>query len=223
MTRLRAVAIMLLPLISACGMMATPDRKPIQPAARTARLEELHRVAEFRDRAALAAQIQRRISEAVYGASDRDLEKVTRWIVKYANRDGLDPLLVASVIATESYYFPDVISYAGAVGLMQIIPYVGRDVAKRHHIVWSSWKTLLDPRSNISISSAYLKELIVMFHGDVSLALAAYNMGPTLLKRRLRNGFEPSGPYVTRVMSTYRSFTANTVVDRYHALAMSSS
>ena len=81
-----------------------------------------------------------------------------------------DPVLVATVIAIESGYRVDAVSPAGARGLMQLTPEKLKD-----------WR---DVSKNIQVGAEYLKEQLERF-GNVELALAAYNAGPTsVLKHR---------------------------------------
>jgi soluble lytic murein transglycosylase-like protein len=115
---------------------------------------------------------------------------------------GLDPLVVLSLIAQESRFDPGARGQHGALGLMQIRPFVARDVAHRHGIPWQGHSTLLDPAHNVAIGTAYLGEILRQF-GDLELALAGYNMGPTRLQRMLARGDEPKGEYVGRILSHY--------------------
>jgi soluble lytic murein transglycosylase-like protein len=115
---------------------------------------------------------------------------------------GLDPLVVLSLIAQESRFDPGARGQHGALGLMQIRPFVARDVARRHGIPWEGQSTLLDPAHNVAIGTAYLGEILRQF-GDLELALAGYNMGPTRLQRMLARGDEPKGEYVGRILSHY--------------------
>lgn len=206
-------ALFLTVLSSGCGLWVTPDKNQIEPAQRSARLDEVHRTQALQTVDMETRAILRQLPRYVYGASERDLETIVRQVVHTARQHGIDPFLVAAVITVESYYHPEVISYAGAVGLMQVLPYVGEDVAKRHGIEWRGWQTLTEPHANITIGTAYLRELIDMFAGDTSLALAAYNIGPSLLKQRLRQGWRPNGPYVPKVMGIYRELHGTTVAD----------
>lgn len=88
--------------------------------------------------------------------------------------NSFDPVLVATVIAIESGYRVDVISPAGARGLMQLTPEKLKD-----------WR---DVSKNIQVGSAYLKEQLDRF-GNIELALAAYNAGPNSVIRH--NGVPP--------------------------------
>ncbi len=99
---------------------------------------------------------------------------ITRWsdlITKYSADNGLDPNLVASLIEEESKGNPRLISRAGAVGLMQIMPYeVGFTWRPR------TW-TLLKPEANLEWGTNTLNEVIRQAQGRLTLAVLAYNSG----------------------------------------------
>jgi soluble lytic murein transglycosylase len=98
-------------------------------------------------------------------------------IVTYAQRTGLDPLFVASIIKNESRFNPDAISRSGAVGLMQVMPDTGRWVAQQIGLAGFDPEMLRDPATNIMIGTWYLDELKREFGGKIVLVVAAYNCG----------------------------------------------
>jgi hypothetical protein len=61
----------------------------------------------------------------------------------------LDPLLILAIIEQESRFDPRARGSHGSTGLMQIKPFVARDVAQRHGIPWTGPRTLLDPAANV--------------------------------------------------------------------------
>lgn len=119
----------------------------------------------------------------------------------------VDPLLVASIVAKESSFKSRVVSRKGAVGLMQLRPWVAEDVATRSDVEWNGLATLHDPSLNVRLGITYYKELIERFDGDVHLALAAYNNGPTRLSRRLRNGSFSGSRYADSILALYRDLS----------------
>lgn len=127
---------------------------------------------------------------------------VAAQVASAADVHGLDPLVVLSIIAQESRFDPRARGRSSALGLMQLRPFVARDVARRHGIPWEGESTLLDPAHNIAIGTAYLGEILAKF-GDLELALAGYNMGPYRLKRMLARGESPKGEYLGRILTHY--------------------
>ncbi len=134
--------------------------------------------------------------------SDRERRGVAAELARAEAEHGLDALLVLALIDQESRYDPRARGPKGSLGLMQIRPFVGQDVARRHGIPWKGSKTLIDPVLNVRIGRAYLAEMKRMF-GRNELALAAYNMGPYRVKRLLARGQTLRGRYAARVLEGY--------------------
>ena len=82
--------------------------------------------------------------------------------------------LLHAVITAESYYNPDAVSKAGAVGLMQLMP----GTAKQYGV-----SNRLDPKQNIYGGTRYLRYLAKLFNNDLTLMLAAYNAGEGAVKK----------------------------------------
>ena len=102
-----------------------------------------------------------------------------------ARANGLDPALVAGLIKQESSFNPRATSPAGARGLMQLMPAVGRALAKSRGIPNLETERLYDPALNIQLGTAHLRGL---FHGnrEVVQAIAAYNAGESRVTRWLK-------------------------------------
>lgn len=98
-------------------------------------------------------------------------------ITTYAQKNGLDPLFVASIIKNESRFNPNAVSNKGAVGLMQIMPDTGRWVAQQIGFAGFDPAMLKDPATNIMMGTWYLSELKEEFGGKIVLTVAAYNAG----------------------------------------------
>jgi soluble lytic murein transglycosylase len=94
-----------------------------------------------------------------------------------ASKNALDPYMVASLIRQESEFNPGAISKANAYGLMQLLPSVGRQMAKAEGIHHFDASSLLDPLMNIRLGAHYLKQTLDKFGGQEALAFAAYNAG----------------------------------------------
>lgn len=125
----------------------------------------------------------------------------------------VDPLLVASIVAKESSFRSRVVSHAGAVGLMQLRPWVARDVAERFDLEWAGRETLHSPNLNIRLGILYYKELMKRFEGDATKALTAYNYGPTRVSRQLREGSYNASNYAKRVLELYGQLSARRQAD----------
>ncbi|MHB1936129.1 MAG: transglycosylase SLT domain-containing protein [Acidobacteriaceae bacterium] len=105
-----------------------------------------------------------------------------------SQQQGLDPYLVASLIRQESEFNPNAISYANAWGLMQLLPRVGSELARKEHVRPYRTAFLLIPQVNLKLGTAYFRELMDEFNGQPEYALAAYNAGDDRVKAWLANG-----------------------------------
>jgi len=119
-------------------------------------------------------------------------------VTEAARQHRLDPALVHAVIAAESNYNPNAVSGKGAVGLMQLMPDTGRRYGVKE-------KELKLPALNIAAGTRYLADLIRMFDGDLSLALAGYNAGENMVVRYGRQipPYAETQAYVPRVLRFY--------------------
>jgi soluble lytic murein transglycosylase len=97
-------------------------------------------------------------------------------IRQQAEDKDLDPALIAGVIYAESR-FRDQTSHAGAKGLMQIMPATADYIARKSGGTAFEQGDLGTPQINIAYGSWYLRYLLDHYHGNVVLALAAYNAG----------------------------------------------
>lgn len=129
------------------------------------------------------------------GLIREEIEVLARTIVVEARRNRLDLALVMAVMHVESRFHNFAISPAGAIGLMQILPSTGEELARRAGIPWRGSQTLLDPATNVRLGVAYLRELSNRYRGDLRAALAAYNWGPGHVDRRLQEGVELPAEY----------------------------
>ena len=149
--------------------------------------------------ATILAQLEGRHSTL----SRRDLIALSETIVEQAERHGLDPNLVWAVIEVESGGYNLAVSHVGALGLMQLMPATGHELARKHGVEWRGEESLFDPIVNVKLGTAYLKQLSDKYDGDVQVALAAYNWGPGRIDRFLRTGSPVPTEYISRVMRAY--------------------
>ena len=95
---------------------------------------------------------------------------------KFSSQNALDPYLVASLIRQESEFNPGAVSQANAVGLMQFLPKVGKNVAKEEKLKHFPRTQLFTPEVNLQLGTRYFREMVDKF-GAFEYALAAYNAG----------------------------------------------
>jgi soluble lytic murein transglycosylase-like protein len=126
------------------------------------------------------------------------LENALAPLLRSAARSArLPPALIEAVVSVESSFDPRARSATGARGLMQIEPGTARD--------YGGLANPDDPAQNVRVGTAYLRDLLARFGGDVRAALAAYNAGPAAVERY--GGVPPyaeTRAYVERVLATYR-------------------
>jgi soluble lytic murein transglycosylase-like protein len=121
---------------------------------------------------------------------------ISSLIQQAASRYHLDPSLISSVIAQESSFDPHAVSVDGAQGLMQLMP----DTARELNVTNS-----FDPAQNIDGGSRYLAGLIQRYHGDVKLALSAYNWGMGNLERQPDKVPAETRHYVASIMQRWQA------------------
>lgn len=103
----------------------------------------------------------------------------------WATRHRLPNSLVFGVIRQESAFDAAATSWAGARGLMQIMPATARELAQRQGLRY--WQDrLYEPEFSLRLGTSYLRQMLDMFDGSVELALAGYNGGPYRIKRLWR-------------------------------------
>lgn len=141
-------------------------------------------------------------------------------VVPAAKRYGLDPNLLLAVMRVESAYQKHIVSYAGAVGLMQIMPRTGQLIAHALGRDDFTPADLLDPRVNLEFAAWYLASLLERFDGHLPLAIAAYNGGPHNVRRWIQESskqtpldvlleripFTQTHRYVRKVLVHYRAY-----------------
>jgi soluble lytic murein transglycosylase-like protein len=115
------------------------------------------------------------------------------WIDYYAAELHLDSDLVHAVISAESSYCLDATSKTGAYGIMQLMPYTARSLGVDRY----------DPLQNLYGGMLYLAQNYERF-GDWTLALAAYNAGPSaVIKYGGVPPYHETRNYIIRIHTTY--------------------
>jgi soluble lytic murein transglycosylase-like protein len=148
-------------------------------------------------------QIFKAIDDFQIGFNQEEATRLGDVIYAESKKYGYDPMFIMAVIKTESSFRKGQISSAGAVGLMQVIPYVGADVAPRAGVDWGGSSTLVEPETNIKVGARLLFEQILKF-GDVKKALVSYNMGETALRDLMRQNKPLPKRYLEAVEENYR-------------------
>jgi soluble lytic murein transglycosylase len=135
-------------------------------------------------------------------------------IQRHASDRGLDPYLLAALIAQESTFSPTIKSSANAYGLMQILPSTGRQLARSEGMRPFRTRMLTNPDTNLRLGTAHLAKLIARF-GEIHLALAGYNAGDSRVRAWLSRNpgvdadefiddipFPETQNYVKRILGT---------------------
>jgi len=107
-----------------------------------------------------------------------------------AAKNHLDPYLVAGLIRQESEFNPSAVSRANACGLMQMLPVVGKRIAREEGMEHFQTFQLFDPATNIRLGTRYLRQTLDKFGGVTEYALAAYDAGDSRVM-----DWQAGGPY----------------------------
>jgi len=100
---------------------------------------------------------------------------------RFSSANALDPYMVASLIRQESEFNPNAVSNKNALGLMQLLPRVGKGVAKQEKLKHFSTQQLFTPAVNLQLGTRYFRSMVDQF-GGFEYALAAYNAGDDRVK-----------------------------------------
>lgn len=157
------------------------------------------RISELEER----LQIFKAIDDFQIGFDTQEVGRLSDVIYDESKKYHYDPMFILAVILTESSFRRGQESSKGARGLMQVIPYVGADVAPRAGVDWQGSETLYQLESNIKVGTLHLFEQILKF-GDVKQAIVAYNVGETRLRRIMRQNRPIPKRYLNRVMDYYK-------------------
>lgn len=124
--------------------------------------------------------------------------QIERLVNANAGAWGVDPALVKAIIANESGFDANATSKTGAQGLMQLEPATAGALGIANPY---------DPAQNISGGTRYIRGLLERFHGDLRLAVAAYNAGPGAVEKY--GGVPPyaeTQTYVENVLDSYQKY-----------------
>ncbi len=148
-------------------------------------------------------QIFKAIDDFQIGFTDDEVGRLANVIYDESAKYEYDPMFVMAIILTESSFKKGQKSHVGARGLMQVVPFVGEDVAERAGVEWQGKESLFEPETNIKLGTLHLFEQILEF-GDIKKALVAYNYGETRLRGMIRENKPLPKRYLNKVMENYK-------------------
>lgn len=141
-----------------------------------------------------------------------------QYITTAARLNNLEPELISAVIRQESIFNAQIVSPAGAIGLMQIMPYTGQEIASDLKEEFSA-DSLYFPSLSIRYGSYYIRKLLNRFNDNLILAIAGYNGGPHNARRWMAinsdDGFDmfvedisfsETNKYVKKVLANYWTY-----------------
>jgi soluble lytic murein transglycosylase len=140
-------------------------------------------------------------------------------VERHCREMNVDPYLLQALIREESALDPKALSWAGALGLSQLMLPTAQGIARTLKISGITQDSLLEPDLNLRLGSWYLGTLLKRFEGNKAEALAAYNAGAGVVKqwRAAKSGldldawieeipFAETRGYVKRVMRSYNTY-----------------
>lgn len=110
-------------------------------------------------------------------------DNLDNWIEFFAYMEQIPPELIWAVMKEESHFNAKALSPAGAMGLMQIIPQTGYEIAQDLNLSTYATDDLLKPLVNLRFGSHYLSKLNQQFSGNLIQTIASYNAGPLAVER----------------------------------------
>ncbi|MCA9736857.1 MAG: transglycosylase SLT domain-containing protein [Gemmatimonadota bacterium] len=119
----------------------------------------------------------RLLLEVIYPFPHREI------VMREAEEFGVDPYLIAGLIRQESAFWANARSAANARGLMQVLPETGRSLARNVGPTQFGPETLYQPDVNLHLGTAYLRDMLRRYDGQLPLVLSAYNAGPSRANR----------------------------------------
>jgi len=194
MSRVRTVAL----VVSALACLSWPRPEP--PSAAAPRRQRAAHAAQAASPTVVA--VRARIARYATALTPREQSDLAAVIVRESARHGVPVDLVIAVMHVESRFHAFARSDKGALGLMQVMPATGAEIAAGAGVDWHGPRTLFDPEQNVRLGVAYLAWLERRFD-DLPAVLAAYNAGPGAVASRLRQGRPLPAQYARDVLTIY--------------------
>lgn len=140
-------------------------------------------------------------------ASHGQIQPTKTWLMQMirqeaAQTDNVTPSVALAVAKIESGFRPHVVSSAGAIGVMQIMPKTGHDVFRL------SRTELFDPAINIRAGVTFLDQLITQYDGRIDLALSHYNGGSRVTAGPTPKIIPATRGYVIKVLAAAQAYEA---------------
>lgn len=207
-----------LSLSASANMKAIRDKERRKPAGVLQRELRLAHAQEllgkhYNQSVVRSGEKVRKINQRIYDWTKAHLPKkyvkqhkaIAQAIIDESMKHEFDPVFLMSVIQGESSFDPEMRGKLDEIGLMQIRPATGKEVAEMIGIRWRGEKSLLDPITNIKLGAAYIAHLREQYDFHAQLYLAAYNMGGRNVDRAIDKDVWPK-QYPTHVMKYYVDF-----------------
>jgi soluble lytic murein transglycosylase-like protein len=195
-------------LLVAASCKDGPSTKPRSP--RPARSRTIHEPQTRPDVAARTRAVTAKRRGSWSLTSDK-VQVVAELVSRNAKTYDLSEDFIYGIIWVESRFNPEAVSPVGARGLMQLMPRTATYLADC--IDWSGRRSSFDAEFNITAGSYYIARLIKEFNGNEDLALAAYNAGPTKVRRWLEgDGLPEVSIEYAAMVQTARTFFRNHAV-----------
>lgn len=144
-------------------------------------------------------------------------KKFSEYVEKYSDEVNIESEIIYSMIKAESNFDKDVVSTAGAKGLMQLIPSTAQEVAEKNELEYSEEK-LFEAEYNIKLGVFYYKTLYEKYN-NAGLALAAYNAGSGNVDKWIESNiiksdgsdlekipFDETNTYVRKILRDYEIY-----------------
>lgn len=116
-------------------------------------------------------------------------------IEEIALSEGIDPKLAFDLVRVESGFYQRAVSPVGALGYTQLMPATARLLSPG-----INREAIFDRDTNLRLGFRFLRSLINHYHGDIRLALLAYNRGPARVDQLLAAGVDPANGYTRLVL-----------------------
>lgn len=155
----------------------------------------------------ITRQIIQHLKNENINIEDDTARTISRIVYEESIHHELDYRLILALMKIESNFKYKAVSSMGARGLLQVKPSVAKFIARDAGIKWDGHKTLDEPDSNIKIGTYFFSQLLKDFK-NIDLALKAYNMGPTRVKKLSLDNTQASRGFPNLVMNEYMKNTS---------------